>query len=83
MPVDEKTLCEENHCIIGFLHDYGDSDFFNGWDVFHKEAELPARIKNNQLSVWLFNFCPKCGQPVDRQSVADGLGLSLEAYGEA
>jgi hypothetical protein len=68
---------------VGYLYDYGDSGFFNRLDVFHQEAEFPSRVRDNKLSVWLFNFCPMCGRPVDRQSVADRLGLSLDACGEA
>jgi len=70
--------CEEKHCFFGYIFDYGDSTFFNGHDVYHEDSELAEKIKTHDLGVWVFGFCPKCGKPIDRQAVAEKLGINLE-----
>jgi hypothetical protein len=56
--------CEDGHCIVGYVHDFSDSEMFNLNDVYMVDSGFPERVasgngSHDSLRVWIFGFCPK------------------------
>jgi hypothetical protein len=74
-----QAKCAKGDCYVGTVSSVH-MGFFNDNDVFLPESRFVAMIKEHQRQgeVWIFNFCPKCGTQINRQKIAEKLGINLD-----